>query len=112
MKKRILWGLALLFVAVLAGGWIFRVRTGPADPEYRDTIAGDADVAVWFESGVARDAAEKVAADYREAGWEELPVSTETFRLFAKGTRTAAVLAEDLPTGVRLTELRRKGPLW
>ena len=45
---------------------------------------------------------------YRAAGWEELPVSTRTFRLFARGARTAALLAEDAPSGgARVTEFRR-----
>jgi len=109
VKRNLLIVLVATLLAVLAGGWIFYTRTGPANPEYRGVIAGDAEVAVWFEHGNAVDAAAKVADDYRRAGWDELPVSNDTFKLFAKGKRTAALLAEDIPSGVRLTELRRKG---
>lgn len=108
MKKRLSIVLSILFVVLLVGGWFFQVRTGPEQPDYRGTIAGDSEVSVWFESGYAFDAAAKAAAEYRSAGWEELPVSTDTFKLFAKGNRTAALLAEDLSSGVRVTELRRK----
>ena len=56
----------------------------------------------------AAEAAERAANAYRAAGWEELPVSTRTFRLFARGARTAALLAEDAPSGgTRVTEFRR-----
>ena len=108
MKRIVLPAVLALMLAILAGGWIFYTRTGPANPEYRGKISGDAEVSVWFEPGNAVDAAAKTADDYRRAGWEELPVSTKTFKLFAKGKRTAAILAEDIPTGVRLTELKRK----
>ena len=111
--KRALIALAVLAgVAVLAGGWIFHTRTIPPAAEYHGTFNGNDEVGVWFENGTALDAAEKAARDYRAAGWTELPVSTATFKLFAKGTRTAAFLAEDVPAGARVTELIRKGNKW
>lgn len=107
MKRRLILA-ALLGVVLLAGGWIFHTRTMPADADYKGTFNGSHEVAVWFEHGTAVDAATKAAEDYRQAGWQELPVSTDTFKVFAKGQRSAALLAEDLPTGVRVTELKRK----
>lgn len=99
--------LLVLVAALLAGGWIFRTQA-TVEPAYAETLAGDMVVAVRFESGSAAEAAERAAETYRAAGWEELPVSTRTFRLFARGPRTAALLAEDIPSGnVRVTEFRR-----
>lgn len=99
--------LLVLVCAVLAGGWIFRTQQ-TVEPVYAGTIAGDAAVSVRFETGTAEDAAARAADAYRSAGWEEVPVSTRTFKLFARGRRTAALLAEDVPQGgVRVTEFRR-----
>ena len=99
--------LLVLVAALLAGGWIFRTQT-TVEPAYAETLAGDMVGAVRFESGSATEAAERAAETYRAAGWKELPVSTRTFRLFARGPRTAALLAEDIPSGnARVTEFRR-----
>lgn len=99
--------LLVLAAALLAGGWIFRTQTA-VEPAYEATLAGDVVVAVRFEPGPAAEAADRAAAAYRAAGWEDIPVSTRTFRLFARGARTAALLAEDAPSGsARVTEFRR-----
>ena len=75
-------------------------------------MAGDANVSVRFEAGTAEEAAARAAEAYRSAGWEELPVSTRTFKLFARGRRTAALLVEDVPQGgTRVTEFRRGSAL-
>ncbi len=104
--------LALVIVtALLAGGWFFRVQK-TVDPVYTGTVAGDAAVSVRFEPGTAEEAADRAAASYRAAGWDVLPVSTRTFKLFARGHRTAALLAEDSPAGgARVTEFRRGSEL-
>ncbi len=95
----------VLVSALLAGGWIFRVQKTVA-PVYAGTVAGDAQVSVRFEPGTAEEVADRAAANYRSAGWDVLPVSTRTFKLFARGRRTAAFLAEDQPQGgSRVTEL-------
>ena len=107
MKRRLIIA-ALLLVGLLAGGWIFHTRVVPANADYSATFNGTHEVSVWFEHGTALDAAQKAAADYQQAGWDELPVSTATFKVFTKGSRSAALLAEDLPSGVRVTELKRK----
>ncbi len=97
----------VLLSALLAGGWIFRVQQ-TVDPVYSGTVAGDAQVSVRFEPGTAEEAADRAAAGYRSAGWDMLPVSTRTFKLFTRGSRTAALLAEDIPQGgSRVTELIR-----
>ena len=58
------------------------------------------------------EAAARTAEAYRSAGWEELPVSTRTFKLFSRGRRTAALLVEDVPQGgTRVTEFRRGSAL-
>ena len=90
--------LLVLVAALLAGGWIFHTQA-TVEPAYAETLSGDM---------AAAEAAERAANAYRAAGWEELPVSTRTFRLFARGARTAALLAEDAPSGgARVTEFRR-----
>lgn len=99
--------LLVLVAALLAGGWIFHTQA-TVEPAYAETLSGDMTVAVRFEAGPAAEAAEWAANAYHAAGWEELPVSTRTFRLFARGARTAALLAEDAPSGgARVTEFRR-----
>lgn len=103
--------LLILAGALFTGGWIFQTRQA-VDPVYTGTVAGDATVSVRFETGTAEEAAERAAEAYRSAGWVEVPVSTRTFRLFAHGRRTAALLAEDVPQGgVRVTEFRRGSEL-
>jgi len=99
--------LLLAMILFAAGGWIFQVTRERPAPDYAATLGGDAHVEVRFASGTAVQAAEDAAAGYRAAGWTQLPVSTPTFRLFTRGRRTAALLAEDVPTGVRVTEFRR-----
>ena len=107
-KRRFPILIALLAGALLVGGWIFKAQIVAAPDLYAGTFAGDLRVAVRTAPGPAIDAAERAAADYRAAGWTELPVSTRTFRLFARGARTAALLAEDAPDGrTLLTEFRR-----
>ena len=108
MKRRIIIPAVIAILAALAGGWIFTTRSLPLNAEYHSLVGGDYVVAVRFEHGTAETAAEKAAAEYKNDGWDELPVSTRTFRLFSRGRRTAALLAEDLPDKVRITELRRK----
>lgn len=90
---------ALAALAVLAGGWIFKAQRVRVEPDYHAVLAGGAAVSVRHDPGTAADAAARAAADYRAAGWDELPVSTATFKVFARGRRTAAFLAEDLPSG-------------
>ena len=103
--------LPIIVCALLASGWIFHTQQ-VVEPTYAGTVAGDANVSVRFETGTAEEAAARAAEAYRAAGWEELPVSTRTFRLFAHGRRTAALLAEDNPQGgVRVTEFRRGSEL-
>ncbi len=101
----------VLLSALLAGGWIFHAQK-TVDPVYSGMVAGDAQVSVRFEPGTAEEAADRAAASYRSAGWDVLPVSTRTFKLFVRGRRTAALLAEDVPQGgTRVTEFRRGSEL-
>ena len=103
--------LPIVVCALLAGGWIFQTQR-TVEPTYAGTVAGDANVSVRFEVGTAEEAAARTAEAYRSAGWEELPVSTRTFKLFARGRRTAALLVEDVPQGgIRVTEFRRGSAL-
>ena len=81
-------------VVAVAAGWIFARRVSSRQPAYQAAIAGDYEVSVRFEPEHVRD------------GWEELPSSAGNFRMFAKGRRAAAFLAEDVPEGARVTELR------
>jgi hypothetical protein len=108
VRRRIAIPAIVAALAALAGGWIFTTRPLRPNAEYRSVVGGDYEVAVRFEHGTAEAAAEKTAAEYRRDGWEELPVSTPTFRLFARDGRMAAFLAEDLPDMARITELRRR----
>ena len=112
MKRFLLLTILPITVCVLlAGGWIFQTQRA-VEPTYAGTLAGDANVSVRFEPGTAEEAAARAADAYRSAGWEEVPVSTRTFKLFARGRRTAALLAEDVPPGgARITEFRRGNEL-
>ena len=103
--------LPIIVCTLLAGGWIFQTQR-TVEPTYAGMVAGDANVSVRFEPGTAEEAAARAADAYRSAGWEEVPVSTRTFKLFARDRRTAALLAEDVPQGgVRVTEFRRGSEL-
>ena len=109
-RRRLLVATLPLVGALLAGGWIFRTAPVPAPDAYAGVFAGGQQVSVRPVPGPATVAAERAAADYRAAGWTELPVSTRTFRLFARGARTAALLAEDAPDGrTLLAEFRHDG---
>ncbi len=108
--RRLLFAVLPLAGALLAGGWIFRTAPAAAPDAYAGAFAGGQRVSVRPVPGPAAVAAERAAADYRAAGWTELPVSTRTFRLFARGARTAALLAEDAPDGrTLLAEFRHEG---
>ena len=92
----------------IAAGWIFARRMSSSQPAYQATMAGNYEVSVRFEPGTASEAAARAAAEYVRDGWDELPSSAGNFRMFAKGRRAAAFLAEDVPEGARMTELRRR----
>ena len=108
MKQLSIFIIVISIAAVTA--FAFFTYTAPAGKggNYHAQISGGGEVSVRMETGTATENAERIATDYRHDGWETLPVSTDTFKLFAKGKRTAAVLVEDTPDGVRVTEFRRK----
>ena len=56
-------------------------------------------------------AAPQAQPQNRSAGWTSAPVCTPTFKLMLRGHDFAAILAEDLPDGVAVTELLRRGVL-
>lgn len=105
--KRISAILLALGAVLAAGGWIFQTRREPPTPDYSAVFTGDTRVTVRIESGDALSAAARAADDFRSDGWDELPVSTATFKIFARGRHSAAFLAEDLPQGgSRISEYR------
>ena len=111
---------AIAFAALVAcavvgsAGWVFMRTPAPAMPPggWQAVFAGGrTSASVWREGGTAASAAAAREAKYRSAGWTSAPVCTPTFKLMLRGRDFAAILAEDLPDGVAVTELLRRGVL-
>lgn len=49
----------------------------------------------------------RVRAAFAEAGWSTVPIRTRDMLMFTRGDAVAAVLAEELSTGTRLTAIQR-----
>ena len=96
----------VVIATLLTGGWFFRrVPAAPKDALYALSRAG-ADVTVRRVPAAAIDAADRAAAEFRDAGWSEAPVSVRTFHLLTRGDDVAAMVAEDVPSGgSRLTTI-------
>ena len=106
--------LLLLLAAVGSAGWVFMRTARPTAPNggwQTEFSGGRTSVNVWRASGTAESAATAREAEYRADGWISAPVCTPTFKLMLRDGDLAAVLAEDLPGGVTVTELVRRGVL-
>ena len=53
------------------------------------------------------EALARVRAAFEEAGWSSLPIRARDMLMFARGDAVAAVLAEEIATGTRLTAIQR-----
>ena len=53
------------------------------------------------------EALARVRAAFTEAGWSTVPVRTRDMLVFTRGDAVAAVLAEEVATGTRLTAIQR-----
>ena len=107
---------AALLACAVAGtaGWVFMRTsrlTAPSGGFQVDISGGNTSVNVWRAPGTAESAAAAREAEYRAEGWISAPVCTPTFKLMLRGSDLAAILAEDLPDGVSVTELLRRGVL-
>ena len=106
---------ALLACAVVGtAGWVFMRTSRQAAPHggwQTELAGGRTSVNVWRAPGTAESAAAAREAEYRAEGWISAPVCTPTFKLMLRGSDLAAILAEDLPGGVSVTELLRRGVL-
>ena len=113
--RRLVTAGALLACALAASaGWFFRRAGTPSLPPggWRGEIGdGRTSVNVWRAPGTAAAAAAAREAAYVAEGWTPAPVCTPTFKLLQRGHDLAAILAEDLPGGVTVTELLRQGVL-
>ena len=104
----------LAFAAAGSAGWVFMRSVRPAAPNggwQTEFSGGRTSVNVWRASGTAESAAAAREAEYRAEGWTSAPVCTPTFKLMLRDGDLAAVLAEDRPGGVTVTELVRRGVL-
>ena len=84
------------------------------DSRGSEHVVGDGRVCPALEGAlavVAQHTASAREAEYRAEGWTSAPVCTPTFKLMLRDGDLAAVLAEDLPDGVAVTELVRRGVL-
>lgn len=108
MKRTVIIAAAVA-AALLTGGWFFRrIPSAPKDALYALSRAG-ADVTVRRIPAAAEEAADRAAAELREAGWSEAPVSVRTFHLLTRGDSIAALVAEDVPSGgARLTTIIKR----
>ena len=57
------------------------------------------------------EALERVRAAFVGAGWSMAPIRTRDMLVFARGDAVAAVLAEEVAAGTRLTAIQRKSGL-
>ena len=105
--------IAAIATATLSGGWIFRRAPAPPPDAIHTSSHGDSAVSIRHDPSPALDAAERAAAELRDDGWTETPVSTPTFRLMTRGSDITALVAEDLPSGgSRITTLHQRHALW
>ena len=49
----------------------------------------------------------RVCAAFAEAGWSAVPIRTRDMLMFTRGDAVAAVLAEEIASGTRLTAIQR-----
>ena len=112
--RKLAFAALLAFAAVSSAGWVFMRTAQPTAPsgDWQTEISGGrTSVNTWRASGTAESAASAREAEYRAEGWTSAPVCTPTFKLMLRDGDLAAVLAEDLPDGVAVTELVRRGVL-
>ena len=57
--------------------------------------------------GERDEALARARAAFAEAGWSAVPIRTRDMLVFTRGDAVAAVLAEDVATGTRLTAIQR-----
>ena len=58
-------------------------------------------------SGGRDEALARVCAAFVEAGWSAVPIRTRDMMMFTRGDAVAAVLAEEVASGTRLTAIQR-----
>ena len=112
--RKLAFAALLAFAAVGSAGWVFMRTAQPTAPSVgwqTEISGGRTSVNTWRASGTAESAASAREAEYRAEGWISAPVCTPTFKLMLRDGDLAAVLAEDLPDGVAVTELVRRGVL-
>ena len=66
---------------------------------------------VRLHNGAGDEALERVRAAFVGAGWSMAPIRTRDMLVFARGDAVAAVLAEEVAAGTRLTAIQRKSGL-
>jgi len=103
---------AIVAAALFTGGWIFRrMPSAPKDALYAFSRAG-ADVSIRHDPSIADDAADRAAAELRDKGWSETPVSVRTFHLLTRDNDIIALVAEDIPSGgSRITTIHKRHAL-
>ncbi len=111
--------------SVLFGSWFWQrasVPSGGTWPQGMPVFAGGrADGAYTLSSGSSlavatvhagrRDALASVRKAFLAESWMELPVHPQDMLIFTRGDSVAAVLAETVPDGTRLTAIQRPSGL-
>ncbi len=114
LKRKLAFGAVIACIVAGSAGWVFMRTTRPAMPSggwQTELAGGRTSVNVWRASGTAVSAAAAREAEYRAEGWTSAPVCTPTFKLMLREHDLAAILAEELPDGVTVTELLRRNVL-
>ena len=114
--------LAVILGSALFGAWFWqRPASGGGSAGWPETMpvfaAGIPESAYTLKSGCSfvctvvpggRDEAlARARAAFAEAGWSAVPIRTRDMLVFTRGDAVAAILAEEIDAGTRLTAIQR-----
>lgn len=116
----------VLLLSVLFGAWFWqrpvssgRLADWPASmpifangsPDSAYATKGGGSFVCTTVQGGRDEALERVRAAFAEAGWGAVPIRTRDMLVFTRGDSVAAVLAEEVAAGTRLTAIQRRSGL-
>lgn len=112
----------VLLLSVLFGAWFWqrpvssgRLADWPASmptfangsPDCAYATTGGSSFVCTVVPGGRDEALARVRAVFAEAGWGAVPIRTRDMLVFTRGDAVAAVLAEEIATGTRVTAIQR-----